>query len=69
MTVEVEARGSKAIRHRVNGELVFEYAQPQLDAKKPIKDGKLLLEGGSISFQAASHSTEFRKIEIKILDE
>jgi len=74
VTVEVEARGGKVIRHRVNGELVFEYEQPQLDprdkdAQALIKDDKLLLEGGSISFQAESHPCEFRKIEIKVLDE
>ena len=60
VTVEVEVHGNKLIRHRVNGELVFEYEQPQLDpndgdAKTLIKDGKLLLDGGSISLQAESH--------------
>ena len=74
VTVEVEVHGNKVIRHRVNGELVFEYEQPQLDpkdkdAKKLIKDGNLMLDGGSISLQAESHPCEFRKIEIKILDE
>ncbi len=74
VTVEVEARGNKVIRHRVNGEQVFEYEQPQLDpkdgdAKKLITNNKLMLDGGSISFQAESHPCEFRKIEIKVLDE
>ena len=74
VTVEVEVHGNEVIRHRVNGELVFEYGQPQLDpkdgdAKKLIKDGNLMLDGGSISLQAESHPCEFRKIEIKVLDE
>lgn len=74
VTVEVEVHGNKLIRHRVNGEQVFEYEKPQLDpndadAKKLIVDGKVMLEGGSISLQAESHPCEFRKIEIKVLDE
>ncbi len=74
VTVEVEVHGNKLIRHRVNGELVFEYEQPQLDpndadAKKLIKDDKLMLDGGSISLQAESHPCEFRKVEIQVLEE
>jgi len=60
--LEVEVHGSKKIIHRVNGEVVFEYEQPQLD------DGTLL-EKGSISLQSESHPCEFRNIEIKVLDE
>lgn len=72
VTVEVEVHGNKLIRHRVNGELVFEYEQPQLDendpdARKLIKDGQKMLSGGSISLQAESHPCEFRKVEIKLL--
>lgn len=68
----MEVHGNTLIRHRVNGELVFEYEQPQLDendadAKKLIKDGQKMLSGGSISLQAESHPCEFRKIEIKLL--
>jgi hypothetical protein len=53
--------------------LVFEYGQPQLDpqngdAKKLIQDGKVMLDGGSISFQAESHPCQFRNIEILVLD-
>lgn len=74
VTVEVEVHGNKLIRHRVNGEQVFEYGEPQLDpndgdAKKLIKDGKVMLEGGSISLQSESHPCEFRKVEIKVLEE
>ena len=74
VTVEVEVHGNEVIRHRVNGELVFEYGQPQLDpkdrdAKELIKDGNVMLDSGTISLQGESHPTEFRKIELKVLDE
>lgn len=75
VTVEIEVRGNKRIRHFVNGEKVFDYEKPQLDpgdtdAKKLItKNGGVMLHGGSISIQAESHPTEFRKIEILPLPE
>ena len=57
------------IRHFVNGELVLEYEQPQLDEKDAdaralIKDGDKLLRRGYISLQAESHPCEFRKVEL-----
>lgn len=76
VTVEVEVHGSRSIEHRVNGETVFRYTQPQLDPNDPIareliqqRGGEKLLSAGSISLQAESHPCEFRKIEIKLLDE
>jgi hypothetical protein len=74
VTVEVEAHGSKSITHRVNGETVFQYSEPQLDeadadARKLIVDGQKLLTGGSISLQSESHPIEFRKVELKRLPE
>ncbi len=74
VTAEVEARGSKSIKHFIDGEMVLEYTEPQLDegdkdAKKLVKDGRILLEGGSISLQAESHPIEFRKVEIRKLEE
>lgn len=57
VTLEIEAHGGEKVIHRVNGEVVFEYHYPQLD------DGTLL-EGGTISLQAESSPTEFRKIEL-----
>ena len=74
VTAEYEVHGSGQVKHYVNGELVLEYEQPQLDPKdadaaKLIKerDGKLLLEDGYISLQAESHPCEFRKVEVKVL--
>ena len=74
VTAEVEVRGSRYFRHKVNGEVVMEYQKPQLDdrdkhAAKLIKanGGKVLLEGGTISLQSESHPVEFRKVELKVL--
>jgi hypothetical protein len=72
VTIEVEVRGSEVIRHRIEGETVLEYTQPQLDesdshARKLIRDGQKLLEGGSISLQSESHPVEFRRVEIREL--
>jgi len=60
VTVEIEVRGSKSIKHVIDGETVLEYTKPQLD------DGTLL-EGGTISLQSESHPVEFRKVELKKL--
>jgi hypothetical protein len=62
VTIELEVHGNEIIRHIINGEVVLEYERPQLD------DGTLLSEG-SISLQAESHPTEFRKVEILLLEE
>ena len=62
VTVEVEVRGSKTVKHIIDGDVVLEYEKPQLD------DGTLLTKG-SISLQAESHPCEFRKVEIKKLED
>jgi hypothetical protein len=69
VTAVVEVRGDKVIKHILDGKVVLEYTQPQLDdrdddAKKLIKDGKKLLSGGYISLQSESHPVEFRKVEL-----
>lgn len=69
VTLEVVARGN-TITHIVEGNTVLTYTDPQLDerdkdAKKMIeKRGNKMLTGGTISLQAESHPTEFRKIEL-----
>ena len=60
VTVEIEVRGSKSIKHMIDGKTVLAYTQPQLD------DGTLL-ESGTISLQSESHPVEFRKVELKRL--
>ncbi len=74
VTMEVEVHGNSTIKHIVNGEVVLEYEQPQLDendsdGKKLIKDGNKMLSGGYIALQAESHPIEFRKVEILPLEE
>jgi len=76
VTVEVEVHGGESIEHRVNGETVFRYTKPQLDpndadARKRIEQqgGEKLLTAGSISLQAESHPVEFRKIELRQLED
>lgn len=68
--VEATVLGSERIVHRVNGEKVLEYEQPQIgggavNAFDPAakKDGTLL-ESGTISLQSESHPLEFRKVEL-----
>lgn len=74
VTAEVEVHGAGRIIHRINGETVLEYEQPQYDprdadAQKLIKSDDLLIREGYISLQAESHPVEFRNIQIKVLKE
>lgn len=70
VTAEIEVYGDSLIKHIINGEVVMQYSQPQLDERDPSyqkllpADGDKLLKGGSISIQAESHPTDFRKIEL-----
>ncbi len=75
VTVEAEVRGSKYIKHIIDGTTVLEYQVPQYDPTsndaKPLIEkngGKLPIEGGTISIQSESAPCDFRKIEIKVLD-
>jgi hypothetical protein len=75
VTVEVEVHGGEIIRHFVEGEEVMSYKQPQLDPRDQHYDkmlsefGDQMITSGSISIQAESHPTDFRKIELLVLDE
>ena len=73
VTAEIEVRGNQSIKHFVNGELVMEYEQPQLDesdadAKALVKDGNKMLREGWIALQAESHPVELRKVELLVLE-
>lgn len=73
VTIEIEVRGNGPVKHIVNGQTVLEYEKPQLDendadARKLILDGDKMLHEGLIALQAESHPTEFRKIEILVLE-
>jgi hypothetical protein len=72
VTMEVEVHGDSTIKHIVNGEVVLEYEQPQLDASDPdaqklIINGEKRLHEGYIALQAESHPIEFRKMELLVL--
>jgi hypothetical protein len=74
VTVEVEVHANGVVRHFVDGAMVLEYTQPQLDETDP--DGKALIRGGDtmlrdgyIALQAESHPLEIRKVEIQPLGE
>lgn len=70
---EFEVLGSDRIRHYINGELVFELSDPVFDTNSPEavavqNNGPLLIEGGHIAFQAESHPTQFRNVQLFLLD-
>lgn len=72
VTAEIEVRGNKTIKHIIDGEVVLQYAKPQLDprdahAKSLAKDGNLMLSSGTISLQSESHPVEFKTVEIMVL--
>jgi hypothetical protein len=76
VTVEIEVHGNGVIKHLIDGQVVLQYEQPQLDendgdAKKLIEaaGGDKMLQGGYISLQSESHPVEFRKVEIRVLDQ
>ncbi len=56
VTVEVEVRGDK-IKHLIDGKVLCEYSQVQLDNGEPVNKGY-------ISIQAESGPCEFKKIEL-----
>ncbi len=71
VTMVMEVHGDSTIKHIVNGEIVLEYEQPQLD-ESDAEAQKLILAGnekrlreGFIALQAESHPIEFRKVEIR----
>lgn len=73
--VEVEVRGGEVIRHFVDGVEVMSYEKPQLDPrdknyeKHLPADGNKILSKGTISLQAESHNTDFRTIELLVIEE
>lgn len=75
VTVEIEVRGNRVIKHIIDGKVVLEYEQPQLDERDAhakelaAQAGTIQLSGGTISVQSESHPTEFRKIELQVLPE
>jgi hypothetical protein len=71
---EIIVYGGSKVVHKVNGESVLEYAQPQIgggvvSGYDPAikKDGKRLTQG-YIALQAEGQGVEFRNIKIKLLE-
>lgn len=75
VSVEVEVHGGEVIRHFIDGKEVMHYEKPQLDPRDQYydkllpTDGNKILTKGTISLQAESCGTDFRKIELLVLDE
>jgi hypothetical protein len=69
--LEIEVHGNRSIVHRIDGEVVLAYEQPQLDAvdlramEIYFKAGQRVeLSSGYIALQGEGHPIEFRNIEI-----
>jgi hypothetical protein len=70
--LEVEVWGSEKIRHFINGDLVLEYAAPQLDPSDgdaqalmaQQDEGNLEMSEGYIALQSESHPVQFRNIQL-----
>lgn len=61
VTAELVAHGSDKIQHLINGDLVFEYAHPQLDNGQRIS-------GGHFALQGESHPTDIRSVKVLNLE-
>lgn len=74
VTVEVEVHGNDLIKHIIDGKVVLEYREPQLDPRDEhareliTKNGGIMLSKGTISLQSESHPIDFRKVELMILE-
>lgn len=75
VTVEVEVRGHKSLRHIIEGQTVLAYTRPQLDpqdadAKRLIALGAPIeVSQGYVSLQSESHPVEFRRVELRLLQD
>jgi hypothetical protein len=75
VTAEAEVVGGTRVRQGVNGVLVVEYTDLQLDDKNPDArkligpDGATALRSGYISLQGNGYPIEFRRIEILPIDD
>ncbi len=75
VTAELIVRGSSQVTHLVNGVKVLEYTKPQIggdvanDYDPAIKQDGKLLGKGYIGLQSEGQGIEFRKVEIRVLEE
>lgn len=74
VTLEVEVRDGRLIQHILDGKVVLEYSDPQMDPSSPdvqrlvAKDADMGLTSGYIALQSESHPLEFRKVELRPLE-
>jgi len=72
--VEVRVLGDSLIQHRVNGNLVLAYTQPQVgggmvaNPDSTVKQDGTMLTEGHIALQSESHPIQFRTIEVLNLE-
>ncbi|MEZ6055988.1 MAG: DUF1080 domain-containing protein [Planctomycetaceae bacterium] len=76
VVAEIEVRGNKVIKHIIDGKVVLEYSEPQLDLRdahaKELASKRgddIQLSGGSVSLQSESHPCDFRRVEVMLLEE
>ncbi|EWH10525.1 hypothetical protein DS2_07823 [Catenovulum agarivorans DS-2] len=71
---EAEVHSSGKVKHFINGELVLEYDELQIDPTDPLgakwlqAGNPLKLTAGHIALQAETHPTQFRTIQIQPLN-
>jgi hypothetical protein len=74
VTLELEVRGNEVIRHWMDGAVVLEYTNPQLDqghgdAQRLLAAGaQVQLSSGTISLQSESHPIDFQSVELLQLE-
>jgi hypothetical protein len=73
VTVLVRVRGNRLIEHTIDGETVLSYTEPQLDdadedARPLLAAQDRMLSSGTISLQSESHPVEFRKVELRVVE-
>ncbi len=73
VTAEVEVHGSGEFKHIMEGETVLSYTNRSMNTRQAceqlsIGPGCVMIKGGYIALQSESHSIDFRKVEIQILD-
>lgn len=68
VTIDIEVRGDRLIRHVIDGKTVVEYSEPRIGGERMSEDfvvpDDTPLTEGYIALQAESHPVEFRKVEI-----
>lgn len=74
VSAEIEVHGDSLLRHIINGSLVLEYTRPQLDpddadAQRLLTEDGLALRKGYIALQAESHPIQFRKVELRVIEQ